>query len=65
MNERALVIAEARSLPGTVICPDDPTIPLMAKGYAGRTAVFEADAVYWDFARMQAIVKEINSADLR
>jgi hypothetical protein len=63
VNERALVIAEARSLPGKVVCPDDPTIPLIAKGYAGRTAVFEGDAVYWDLGRMQAIVKEINSAD--
>lgn len=63
VNERALVIAEARSFTGKVVCPDDPTIPLMAKGYAGRTAVFEADAVYWDPARMQAVVQEISSAD--
>jgi 4-amino-4-deoxy-L-arabinose transferase-like glycosyltransferase len=63
VHERARVIAEARSLPGKVVCPDDPTIPLMAKGYAGRTAVFEADAVYWAPSRMQAVVKEINSAD--
>jgi hypothetical protein len=63
VNERALVIAEARSLPGKVVCPDDPTIPLMAKGYAGRTGVFESDAVYWAPSRMQAVVKEIDSAD--
>jgi hypothetical protein len=63
VNERALVIAEVRSLPGRVVCPDDPTIPLMAKGYAGRTAVFEADAAYWAPGRMQAVQKEINSAD--
>lgn len=62
-SERPSIIAEAHSLPGKVVCPDDPTIALMAKGYAGRTAVFEADAVYGDPARLQAIVKEVNSAD--
>jgi hypothetical protein len=60
---RPLVIAEARSLPGKVISPDDPTIALFAKGYAGRTVVFEGDAVSWDSSRSQALVKEINSAD--
>jgi len=70
--DRALVIAEARELPGKVICPDDPTIPLMAKGYAGRTAVFEEDALGGedvlgsgapDWRRVQALSKEIDSAD--
>ena len=41
LTDRALIIEEARLLAGKVVCPDDPTIPLMAKGYAGRTAVFE------------------------
>jgi hypothetical protein len=63
VKERVLVIAETRSLPGKVVCPDDPTIPLLAKGYAGRTAVFEADTVYWNFDQSQALIKEINSAD--
>ncbi len=70
-DDRPLVIAEARQLPGKVICPDDPTIPLMAKGYAGRTAVFEAhafglpngDLVDWGTGRLQAVLKEIDSAD--
>jgi hypothetical protein len=35
----------------------------MAKGYAGRTALFEADPVYWDPSRSQAVEKEIQSAD--
>lgn len=66
--DRALVIAEARELPGKVICPDDPTIPLIAKGYAGRTAAFENDAIAastdgWDIAHLPAMVKEIDSAD--
>lgn len=67
-DDRALVIAEARELPGKVICPDDPTIPLIAKGYAGRTAAFEDDAGAestdgWDIAHLPAMVKEIDSAD--
>jgi hypothetical protein len=62
-TDRARVIAEARFLPGKVICPDDPTIPLLANGYAGRTAVFEADAVHWDLGRNQALAREIDSAD--
>jgi 4-amino-4-deoxy-L-arabinose transferase-like glycosyltransferase len=63
VSDRALVIAEARSLPGKVISPDDPTIALFAKGYAGRAVGFEGDAVSWDSSRSQALVKEINSAD--
>ncbi len=63
VRERAQVIAEARMLPGKVVSPDDPTIALMAKGYAGRTAVFEADAVEWSPNRLQALVKELRSAD--
>jgi hypothetical protein len=72
-DARALVIAEAHELPGKVVCPDDPAIPLMAKGYAGRTAVFESDAIGlaaagvagsdWGTGRVQAVLKEIDSAD--
>jgi len=61
--DRSSVIAEARLLPGKVISPDDPTIALIAKGYAGRTAVFEADAVHWDLNRSDALIREIDSAD--
>jgi hypothetical protein len=63
VQDRGLVVAEARSLPGKVVCPDDPTIALMAKGYAGRTAAFEADAVYWDPDRIQGVIQEVDSAD--
>jgi hypothetical protein len=64
-DDRALVIAEARKLPGKVICPDDPTIPLLAKGYAGRSSLFESDAVHLDDwgDRAPAMLKEIDSAD--
>ena len=61
--ERLKVIEEVRTLPGRVVCPDDPTIPLFAKGYAGRTAVLEADAAGYDFTRTEALLKEISSAD--
>jgi hypothetical protein len=32
------------SLPGTVICPEDPTIPVYAKNYAGQNIFSEYDA---------------------
>jgi 4-amino-4-deoxy-L-arabinose transferase-like glycosyltransferase len=63
VSDRGLVIAEARSLPGKVISPDDPTIALFAKGYAGRTAISEEWVAHCDPSRSQALVKEINSAD--
>ena len=60
----ALIVAAASLLPGKVICPDDPAIPLVAKGYAGRTVAFEADAVHWDTGRtIEVLLKEIDSAD--
>ncbi len=33
-----------RELPGTVVCPEDPTIPLHAKQYAGQNFFSEKDA---------------------
>ena len=63
VNERAQVVAEAKSLRGKVVSPDDPTIALEAKGYAGRTAVFEADASGWRFGRQNPLVKEVDGAD--
>ena len=60
---RPLVIAEARELPGKVVSPDDPTLALMAKGYAGRSAVFQADLVRWVPARIDPLIEEIASAD--
>jgi hypothetical protein len=35
------VIEIAKNLPGTVICPDDNTIPLRAKGFDGNNYSFE------------------------
>jgi hypothetical protein len=60
---RPLVIAEARELSGKVVSPDDPTLALLAKGYAGRSAVFQADAVRWMPTRIDPLIEEIASAD--
>lgn len=38
------VIRLVHKLKGKVICPDDPTIPLLAKNYAGRSGDCELDA---------------------
>lgn len=64
-DDSTLVIAEARELPGKVICPDDPTIPLLAKGYAGRSSIFESDEFNLDVwgGATPAVLKEIDSAD--
>jgi hypothetical protein len=61
--DRSKVIAETRLLRGKVVCPDDPTIPLMAKGYAGRSSIFESDAVRSSQAVEKEIAKEMQSAD--
>lgn len=37
------VVGRSSRLPGTVVCPEDPTIPLFAKGYAGRSLFAERD----------------------
>ena len=37
-------VALVRELPGTVVCPEDPTIPLYAKQYAGQNFFSEKDA---------------------
>lgn len=63
ISERSLIVAEVRDLRGKVVSPDDPTIALMAKGYAGRTSVLEFDAVKWDAKRLQPLFREIEAAD--
>lgn len=61
--EYAAMIDAVRKLPGKVVSFDDPWIALKAKGYAGTTMVFEADAVKWDRNQTQALRKELTSAD--
>ena len=36
--------AVARTLPGTVVCPEDPTIPFYGTGYVGLNLFSEKDA---------------------
>lgn len=45
------VIRIVRKLPGKVVCPDDPTIPLRANNYAGRSGDCELDANCRDLPR--------------
>jgi hypothetical protein len=52
------VIRIVRKLPGKVVCPDDPTIPLRANNYAGRSGDCELDAngqVYPAFATTELL----------
>lgn len=51
------VVALARTLPGPVRCPEDPTIPLLARGELTRSLYFEMDAAYWP-ARLPAYVDD-------
>ena len=42
-HEYGKAVKLVEKLPGTVICPEDPTIPLYAKGYAGQNIFLEFD----------------------
>jgi hypothetical protein len=41
------VVALARELRGPLRCPEDPTIPLLARGEITRSVHLEADATFW------------------
>jgi hypothetical protein len=60
-------VAVARQLPGTVVCPEDPTIPLHAKKYAGQNFFSEKDAHPerggWPEAIPPRVVAECRRAD--
>lgn len=51
------VVAVARALPGRVRCPEDPTIPLLARGEITRSAYFEMDFAHWP-RRLPAVVED-------
>jgi hypothetical protein len=63
----AQAIAAAKALPGTVICPEDPTIPLYGKQHAGRNIFVEYDAHPvdndWPTMPPEPVVDEIQRAD--
>ena len=56
------VVNRVKHLPGKLICPDDPTIPLKAKGYVGRNLVVELDAIGWQ-GRPSYLHAELKRAD--
>jgi len=60
-------VALARQLPGTVVCPEDPTIPLHARRYAGQNFFSEKDAHplngRWPQAMPERSLAEIRRAD--
>jgi hypothetical protein len=53
----------ARELPGKVVCPNDPTIPLYAKNYAGRQVFMELDAAGLFGDVPGYVLAEVASAD--
>jgi len=63
----AQAVAAAKALPGTVICPEDPTIPVHARQYAGRNIFVEYDAHPvnhdWPLTPPEPVLAEIRSAD--
>jgi hypothetical protein len=60
-------ITIARSLPGRVVCPEDPTIPLYAKRYVGQNLFAEKDARpangQWPKAMPEPVLAELSEAD--
>jgi hypothetical protein len=60
------IIERVRSLQGKVICPQDPTIPLFAKGYDGRSIYAEFDQLFtegeWPKDIPYSLLEEIQSA---
>jgi hypothetical protein len=61
------VVSLARQLPGTVVCPEDPTIPLYAKGFAGRNIFSEYDTHLvdgqWPLAPPESALVDFGAAD--
>jgi hypothetical protein len=63
------VIAAVKTLPGRVLCPEDPTILLRANGEATRSVFLEMDRVSSDrpytkdYTKTPALNNEIHSAD--
>ncbi|HEX3356478.1 MAG TPA: hypothetical protein VHS31_05795, partial [Tepidisphaeraceae bacterium] len=55
------VVEYISKLKGRVICPDDPTIPIVALGQTGRSYWAESDAHF--LIHMPALYSEISSAD--
>ncbi len=59
---RPVVMDFARHFPGKLVSPQDPTIPLETKGYAGVSLVLEWDHCLWKWP-LPKVLKEIDEAD--
>ncbi len=58
------VVTFAGTLSGKVVCPEDPTIPLYAKGYAGTSVNMEIDAAFDSAGHLPPRVRaELRDAD--
>lgn len=55
------VVEHVRKLEGRVVCPDDPTIPIVALGQTGRSYWAESDTHF--AIPMPGVYREISSAD--
>jgi hypothetical protein len=60
-------LAVAGRLPGTVVCPEDPTIPFYGKGYVGLSLFSEKDARAvrgsWPLEMPEPVLAEMHKAD--
>ena len=59
---RPVVMDFARHFPGKLVSPQDPTIALETKGYAGVSLVLEWDHRLWKWP-LPKVLKEIDEAD--
>ena len=63
----ANAVAVAKEMPGMVICPEDPTIPVLARQHAGLNIFIEYDAHPvdhdWPQTPPEPVLAEIRSAD--
>jgi hypothetical protein len=59
---RATLISYVRGLPGKVVSPQDPTIALLAKGYAGVSAANEYDRHTWRWP-LPKVIRDMEQAD--
>jgi hypothetical protein len=66
-KEYSKAISLARELPGTVVCPEDPTIPFYARGYVGFNVYSENDTHLvggvWPDIPTPAVLAEMRAAD--
>lgn len=56
------VVALARELRGRVLCPEDPTIPLLARGLITRSLFLEMDITHWPLRLPVYVDDEIAAA---